>query len=49
MLNDYEVEHEDVVMKLFVQSLKEDAKDWYRRLPDNSVSSWEDFEKCFKE
>ena len=27
MLNDYEVEHEDVVMKLFVHSLIEDARD----------------------
>ena len=27
MLNDYEVEHEDVVMKLFVHSLVEDARD----------------------
>ena len=27
MLNDFEVEHEDVVMKLFVHSLVEDARD----------------------
>ena len=27
LLNDYEVEHEDVVMKLFVHSLTEDARD----------------------
>lgn len=49
MLNEYEVVHEYVVMKLFVHSLIEDARDWYRRLPDDSISSWDDFEKCFKE
>ena len=49
MLNDYEVEHEDVVMKLFVHSLTEDARDWFRRLPDDSVSSWSDLETLFKE
>ena len=27
MLNDYEVEHEDVMMKLFVHSLIKDARD----------------------
>lgn len=42
-LNDYEVEHEDVVMKLFVQSLTKDARDWYRGLPTASISSWEEF------
>ena len=49
MLNDYEVEHEDVVMKLFVHSLIEDARDWLRRLPDDSICSWSDLESLFKE
>lgn len=49
MLNDYEVEHEDVVMKLFVHSLIEDARDWYRRSPHDNISFWEDLEKCLKE
>ena len=49
MLNDYEVEHEDVVMKLFVHSLVEDARDWFRRLPDDSIYSWSDLESSFKE
>ena len=49
MLNDYEVEHEDVVMKLFVHSLTEDVRDWFRRLPDDSITSWSDLEKLFKE
>ena len=37
MLNDYEVEHEDVVMKLFVHSLTKDARDWLRKLPNDSI------------
>ena len=48
LLNDYEVEHEDVEMKLFVHSI-EDVMDWFRRLPDDSITSWSDLEKCFKE
>ena len=49
MLNDYEVEHEDMVMKLFVHSLTKDSRDWFRRLPNDSISSWSDLEKLFKE
>ena len=37
MMNDYEVENEDVVMKLFLCSLTEDARDWFVRLPDDSI------------
>lgn len=48
-MNDYEVEHEDVVLKLFVQSLIEDARDWYRGMPTASISYWEEFEIFFKE
>ena len=49
MLNDYEVEHEDVVMKLFVHSLIEDARDWFKRLPDDNIFSWNDLESSSKE
>ena len=49
MLNDYEIEHEDVVMKLFIHSLIEDARDWFRRLPDDNIFSWSDLESLFKE
>ena len=49
LLNDYEVEHEDVVMKLFVHSLTKDARDQFRRMPDDSITSWGDLEKFFKE
>ena len=49
MLNDYKVEHEDVVMKLFVYFLIEDVRDWFRRLLDDSISLWDELEKFFKE
>ena len=49
MLNDYEVEHEDVVMKLFLHFLIEDERDWFKRLPDDNICSWSDLESLFKE
>ena len=49
MLNEFEVEHEYVVMKLFVHSFIEDAKDWLKRFPDDCINSWNDMEKFFKE
>ena len=49
MVNDYEIVHEDVIMKLFVQSLTENARDWYRALPTQSIHSWYDFQHSFKE
>ena len=45
MLNDYEIEHEDIVMKIFVHSLIEDARDWFKRLSNESI----DLEMLFKE
>ena len=39
LLNDYEVEHEDVVIKLFVHSLTEDARDWFRIIPYDNITS----------
>lgn len=48
ILNGNEVGHEDIVMKLFVHSLIEDARDWFRRLPDDSIKSWNDLEALFK-
>ena len=30
MMSDYEVEVKDVMMKLFVQSLTEDAREWFK-------------------
>ena len=44
MMNDYEVEAEDVIMKLCVQSLTEDAREWFKRLLELSIADWKDME-----
>ena len=49
MTSDYEVEAEDVIMKLFVQSLTKDAREWFKRLLEFSIVDWKDIEYCFKE
>lgn len=49
LVNDYEVQFKDVIMKLFVQSLSEDAREWFKRLPKRSIPSWRDLEYYFKE
>ena len=49
MLNDYEMEHKDVVMKLFVHSLTKDSTDWCRIFSNDIIISWVDLEKLFKE
>lgn len=48
-MDDLEVEVEDVMMKLFMQSLTEDAREWYRSLPAKSIDSWEEFKRVFRE
>lgn len=47
MIDDYKISNEDVIMKLFVQSLVDDARDWYKGLPINNINSWEEFKNCF--
>jgi len=49
LIDDFEVEDEDVVMKLFMQSLIDDARDWYRSLPQAIIGSWEEFKRVFRE
>jgi hypothetical protein len=36
-------------MKLFMHSLKEDARDWYRGLPNGTIVSCEEFKRVFRE
>jgi hypothetical protein len=43
-----EVEHEDVSMRLLASSLTEDAWRWFRGIPDNCIASYEYFSKLFK-
>jgi hypothetical protein len=47
-IDDLEVEHEDVVMKMFVQTIEGDAREWYKPLPTNSTDEWDSFKRQFK-
>jgi hypothetical protein len=42
-----EVEHEDVAMKLHASSLTKDAQRWFKGLFDNHIALYEDFAKLF--
>jgi hypothetical protein len=41
------VQHEDVVCRIFPYTFVGRASTWYFNLPPNSITSWEDFEKDF--
>lgn len=49
LMGDYEITHEDVHMKLFVQTLEGDARDWFAFLPTCSISSWNQLHSAFME
>lgn len=42
------IEHEDVAMRLLAMSLTEDARRWFRGLPDNHLASYDDFTKFLR-
>jgi hypothetical protein len=42
-----DINHEDVLMKMFVFSLEGDAREWYRSLPPSSISSLKEFHTVF--
>jgi hypothetical protein len=48
-VDDLEVEYEDVVMKMFVQTLEGDARTWYKSLPVASIDGWDSFKCKFTE
>jgi hypothetical protein len=43
----FEVEHDDVCMRAFSQSLQGNAKEWFRHLQPESISSWEEMSDVF--
>jgi hypothetical protein len=47
-MDNAEIEHEDVAMKLLASSLTEEALRWFRGLPDNHIASYEYVSKLFK-
>ncbi|GLJ49502.1 hypothetical protein SUGI_1048960 [Cryptomeria japonica] len=49
VIEDFGLPHEDVKIKLFMQSLIEDARDWFRALPDASIRNLAEFKNLFLE
>ena len=49
LMGDYEIAHKDVHMKLFVQTLEGDARDWFSFLPTCSILSWSELHSAFME
>ena len=42
-IDDFEIIHEDVVMRLFCKYLVRDTAFWFKNLEPNSIGSWDDF------
>jgi hypothetical protein len=42
------IKYEDVAMRIFSSSLIEEALGWFKGLPDNHLTSYEDFSNLFK-
>jgi hypothetical protein len=42
-MEDNDIEHEDVVMKLLASSLDEDANKWFKNILDNQLQSYKPF------
>jgi hypothetical protein len=49
VMDDCDVEHEDVVMRMFVQILKGDGQACYKLLPAGSIDGWDVFQDKFTE
>jgi hypothetical protein len=47
LMHQWEIHHEDVLMKMFMFSLAGDAREWYQSLPPASISSLEQFHAAF--
>jgi hypothetical protein len=47
-MENVEVEHEDVSMRLLASYLTEHSERWFIGLPDNHITYYEDFTKLFK-
>jgi hypothetical protein len=43
----FEIDHDDVFMRAFSQSLKGDTKDWFKHLQPETISSWEKLKNIF--
>jgi hypothetical protein len=43
----FEIDHDDVCMRAFSQSLKGDTKEWFKHLQPETISSWEELKSVF--
>lgn len=46
-MDDLEIKHEDVEMKMSMQTLEGDARAWYKSLPARSIDGWDSFQTKF--
>jgi hypothetical protein len=46
-VDDLEVKYEDVLVKMFVQTLEWNARAWYKSLPTATIDGWEFFKRKF--
>jgi hypothetical protein len=49
LMQQLDIHHEDILMKMFMYSLDGDARKWYFSLPSSSISSLKDFHRVFNE
>jgi hypothetical protein len=47
LMHQWEIQHEDVLLKMFMFSLAGDARKWYHSLPPDSIFSLSDFHASF--
>ena len=43
----FNIEHLDVVMRLFLQSLNGEERKWFKGLPNGSINDWDELERHF--
>lgn len=41
-------QHEDVAVRMFVETLIENATDWFQHLPMGCITNWNDMKNCFE-
>jgi hypothetical protein len=47
LMHQWEIHHEDVLLKMFMFSLARDVRKWYHSLPPASISSLSEFHAAF--
>lgn len=47
--NDLIDDREDIIIRLFVQFLKDDVGEWFSSFPSGSISTWDEFMSAFND